>query len=81
MVILEKDLRHKNIQVLIDDPIKDRSFQNWNMDSFNLSDTECLDKEELLNISKIFKQSVTTRSSLLARFYKAMLLNHELKDM
>jgi len=73
MGILEEDKRHNQIIRLIDEPIKARSYSDWNMDSFNLSDSQSLDSDELINISRIFKETVSTRTDLLTRFYKAML--------
>lgn len=79
MEILEKDDRHKEIMRLIDEPIEERSYSDWNMDSFNLSDSDKLCSNELLNISRVYKETISTRSDLLTRFYKAMLATHELK--
>ncbi len=73
MKVIKEDKRHKNIERLIDTPMKNRGFGNWNMDSFNLSPNEDLDTKTLREISTAFKQTVQARSDLLTRFYKAML--------
>ena len=80
MTKLESDPRHTNVERLVDEEIKVRSFDNWNMDSFNLSSQEPLDKDELINIGNVYKKTISTRSALLTRFYKAMLASHELRN-
>ncbi|MGB5603860.1 MAG: BLUF domain-containing protein, partial [Gammaproteobacteria bacterium] len=50
MSILEKDHRHKNIQRILDQPIKKRGFMDWNMDSCNLSEDQDIEPEELIRI-------------------------------
>lgn len=73
MEVLENDIRHENIIRLIDEPIEERSYSDWNMDSFNLSDSQELDTDKLINISRVYKETLSTRTDLLAKFYKAML--------
>lgn len=79
MSTLSADERHRNILRLVDEPIRKKSFSSWNMDSFNLDDHEQLDLAELKNITRVFKNTMSTRSDLLSRFYKSMLKSHELK--
>lgn len=73
MEVLENDIRHEDIIRLIDEPIDQRSYSDWNMDSFNLSDSQDLNSEKLINISRVYKETLSTRTDLLTRFYKAML--------
>lgn len=76
---LTKDPRHQAINRIIDEPVLQRGFANWNMDSLNLSAHEGLDPIELENIAKAYHSSLMPRSDVLVRFYKAMLATHELK--
>lgn len=76
---IANDNRHKNIVRLLDEPILNKSFSSWNMDSFNLDDEDRLEISELKNITEAYKKSVSTRSDLLTRFYKAMIKSHEFK--
>lgn len=76
MTVLEADQRHKNIQRVVDEPISKRSFSDWNMASFNLSNDVPLDPEEIKRITKLFKKNVNLSASgggLLVKFYQAML--------
>ena len=42
---LQHDKRHTNITRIIDTPIVDRSYQDWNMDSFELDESQNLCRE------------------------------------
>lgn len=73
MSILEKDNRHKNIQRILDQPIKKRGFQDWNMDSLNLSEHQHIDPDELIRIRDAYKKHLLVDSRFLVELYKAML--------
>ena len=73
MSILEKDNRHTNIQRIFDQPIKKRGFEDWNMDSLNLSEGQDIDPDELIRIRDAYKKHLLVDSRLLVDFYKAML--------
>ena len=73
MSILEKDNRHKNIQRILDQPIKKRGFQDWNMDSLNLSEDQHIDPDELIRIRDAYKKHLLVDSRFLVELYKAML--------
>ncbi|MGB5277100.1 MAG: hypothetical protein WBP02_08000, partial [Gammaproteobacteria bacterium] len=70
----EKDNRHKNIQRILDQPIKKRGFMDWNMDSCNLSEDQDIDPEELIRIRDAYKKHLLVDSKFLVEFYKAMLV-------
>ena len=78
MVSIEKDPRHRNIERLIDEKAIRRSYKDWNMDSFNLSDHESLDLDKLKIINKIYKESWLLESEILIDFYKLMLQQEDL---
>ena len=73
MSILEKDNRHTNIQRILDQPIKKRGFEDWNMDSLNLAEGQDIDPDELIRIRDAYKKHLLVDSRLLVDFYKAML--------
>ena len=73
MSILEKDDRHENIQRIIDQTIKKRAFNEWSMDSLNLSEDATVDPDELIRIRDAYKKHLLVDSNLLVEFYKAML--------
>jgi hypothetical protein len=79
MAILEKDDRHRNIQRIVDQPIKKRSFKEWNMDSFNLSEETAIDPDELIRIRDAYKKHLLVDSRLMVELYKAMLSMEERK--
>jgi hypothetical protein len=73
MSILEKDHRHENIQRIIDESIKKRAFQEWSMDSLNLSDDVAVDPDELIRIRDAYKRHLHVDSKFMVELYKAML--------
>ena len=76
MTVLVNDSRHKDIERIVDETIPTRSFSDWHMASFNLSDDEPLSPEEIKKITKLFKDNVSLASAggdLLVGFYQSML--------
>ena len=73
MSILEQDDRHENIQRIIDQAIKKRAFEEWSMDSLNLSEGATIDPDELIRIRDAYKKHLLVDSKLMVEFYKAML--------
>ena len=73
MSILEEDERHQNIQRIVDQPIKERAFQEWGMGSLNLSEDAVIDPDELVRIQQAYEKHLFVDSRLLIEFYKAML--------
>jgi hypothetical protein len=78
MQIINRDRRHKNIERLISEAIPERKFNDWNMDSINLSNNESLDLAELVLIRDVYKQNLQVNTDAIADFYKAMLQSHAL---
>jgi hypothetical protein len=73
MSILENDVRHEHIQRIVDQAIKKRAFEEWHMDSLNLSEDVTIDPDELIRIRDAYKKHILVDSKLLVEFYKAML--------
>ena len=84
MSILEKDVRHQNIQRIVDQTIKKRAFKEWNMDSLNLSEDATIDPDELIRIRDAYKKHLLVDSKLMVELYKAMLamgtMSQEIRD-
>ena len=73
MTSIEKDSRHRNIERIIDENIFRRSYEDWNMDSFNLSDHESLDLGKLKILNKVYKELMALKTDVLIDFYRVML--------
>ena len=67
---IEADPRHMNIKRLIDQPIRKRSFAEWNMDSFNIGSTATLERDDLEKVSNAFRSNPLMKTDLLVQFYK-----------
>ncbi|MCB1877512.1 MAG: BLUF domain-containing protein [Chromatiales bacterium] len=53
------DPRHESLHVLLDQPVTDREFADWNMDAFDLSDTDQLDLDVLQAIRDLYLENMT----------------------
>lgn len=73
MAAIEKDPRHRNMERLVDESIYQRSFEQWNMDSLNLSDSQAINIRELRSIRDAFLKTMKADTGMLAYFYKTML--------
>ena len=73
MSYIERDKRHTNLVRLVDQPIKQRGFNRWNMDSFNLADEDTLDRKKLQEVSDSFGANPMLKTGLLAQFYKNLI--------
>ncbi len=73
MTNIENDARHRNVDYLIDTPVENRGFSDWNMETFNLSDTKAFNKEILKDITESFKKNLLPHSKTLLFYYKALL--------
>jgi len=73
MSILENDSRHENIQRIVDQTIKKRTFSEWSMGSLDLSEDATIDPDELIRIRDAYKKHLLVDSKLMVELYKAML--------
>lgn len=76
---INQDPRHADIQRLIDSPIIRRDFQQWNMDSFDLSEKDSILPQELKKISEIYLVNQLAESKALSRFFRLVLQNERLR--
>jgi hypothetical protein len=70
---ISADTRHHNMKILFDDPISERGFGRWQLDSFNLSSGRSLQLDALEMIRDAYRRNFTTCSSLIVGIYKAFL--------
>lgn len=70
---IKADSRHEQVKILINESVDKRGFQNWNMDYFNLSGSNVLDRAKLVQAGKDFKENLMPRADIFVQFYKAIL--------
>ncbi len=70
---VKKDPRHKNLKVLVDKPIEERSFSDWAMDTFFVKHPELVDSEMISLIQKIYDRSLPVNTKDLVEFHKRMI--------
>ena len=70
---IENDERHKQVEIIIKEPENTRGYDNWNMDSFNLSLSNELNTDQIKSASEIYRQNLVLKSNILADFYKQTL--------
>ena len=70
---IQKDSRHNKVSILIDKEINKRYLSHWNMDSFNISDKEQLDLEELEKVRDAFEQNILPQPDALIQIFKLLI--------
>lgn len=75
--IINKDKRHQNLVYLVDTVVQSRGFQDWNMDSFNLSEVESLDEIAFKKVWKIYEANLLPKSDALVKLYKSLMNDKE----
>lgn len=73
MARVTQDARHADIVVVVDEPIEQRQFPDWAMETFYLSNPEILQASTLENLRDIYLNSNKMESSKFVLFLKEML--------
>ena len=68
-----RDARHTDIVVVVDEPIDERQFPDWAMETFYLSNPEILQASTLENLRDIYLNSNKMESTKFVLFLKEML--------
>ena len=82
MNTLFHDTRHKNIKYLINEPIKERSFSKWNMDTLNLDHAcEAAFEKNLIKLRDIYKGFFVVTTSDFLTFMKKFLNDPQMIEL
>ncbi len=68
-----QDSRHRNIRFLFDEPITERGFSEWSLDSFDLNPADPLNLKMLERIRDVYRCNFLTNSNTLVGIYKAFV--------
>ena len=74
---ISRDPRHGTIEILFDEPISERGFGNWAMDSFDLTREEVVDLELLKMIRDAYQRNFVTHTDTLVGIYKGFVEQHK----
>ncbi len=72
------DSRHKDVLVIIDEPVYEREFKDWNMDYFNMDKNNSLNEANLSRFRDIYKDNFEMSSAAFIEFIKDMLSDPEM---
>jgi len=75
---LYRDNRHTDINELINEPVSEREFMDWNMDYFNINKNNELSEPLLERFRDVYKNNVILNSKGFVDFMKTMLAEPEL---
>lgn len=70
---ISADERHSEISVFVDEPIAERQFPNWEMETFYLSNPEILNASTLRHLRAIYSGSHEMDAQKLVVFLLEML--------
>lgn len=79
MTRIESDDRHSNVTILLDEPIRARAFDEWNMDVFVLDGHADLLKQELVNFRDRYLANEQPNGAEIARWVKRMIRHPEIR--
>ena len=79
MASIWEDQRHRNISVLIDEPIANKTFNDWNMDVFLLDDHEVLPDEELRHFRDAYLANERPQGREISRWVKRLITHPEIR--
>lgn len=75
---IKHDNRHTNVDVFIDQPVSNRSFPDWNMDSFDLAEDYDIDTALLKELKQQFSQTCQLDAWLFLVMIKQVLRTDKL---
>ena len=70
---VKRDTRHTDVKLLVDEPIEERSFPDWAMDTFFVRHPELVDSDMIALIHKIYERSFPINTKDLVDFHKKMV--------
>jgi len=73
IAVLQDDPRHEDIQFLVDIPISERHFEQWNMDCLNLDNTELFTSETLFKLHDAYSRNVQISDAAFVDLLQEML--------
>ncbi|MBK1831937.1 BLUF domain-containing protein [Verrucomicrobiaceae bacterium R5-34] len=79
MAALERDPRHEKITRVVDCPIAERGFSDWNMDTFELEESESISRDTLHAYKKTFTSQMEMDSAVFIESLKSMSQDRNLR--
>ncbi len=70
---IKADPRHRNMRVLIDQDIAERSFPNWAIDTFFVQYPELVNTETVASLNRVFEHNFSLNTRDLIDFHKRMI--------
>ena len=81
MTRVDTDPRHANIKVVVDEAVSERSFPEWNMDTFNMDDYQDIDIDSLFKLKTDFNKQMQMDAGFFVRAMKSVLADSKLKSL
>ena len=69
---LAHDPRHENLTRVVNSPISNRGFSDWNMDTFNLDSYKTIDREAVIRYERAFSRQCMMDSRMFIELLKSM---------
>lgn len=70
---IENDQRHDQIIKIIDEPIENRSFDDWSLDTFYIDTPALINTDTLVSFQKLYEQCFKLNTKNLMDFIKQMV--------
>ena len=73
MARIKRDPRHRNIEILVDQPVQSRSFPDWFLDTFFIDDPKLLTPQTLWSLRDIYFKHFEPDAGDLVAFLKRII--------
>ena len=70
---IENDHRHQGLNKLVDEPIPERAFADWSLDTFYLESPELVNPETIKHLTSLYVQNIGVDPAGLVEFVKKMI--------
>ena len=67
------DPRHRNPRILVDEPVEERSFADWSMDTFYIHSPDTINEETLCHLRSIYDAHFKMNSKNFISFLQEMI--------
>jgi hypothetical protein len=70
---IERDPRHRDISILVDQPVAARSFQEWSLDTFFVDTPHLVTPETLRDLRDLYTRNLEMDAAQMVAFLKALI--------
>ena len=78
---INRDPRHTDITVLIDERLPTQQFSDWSMDTFDISDPNVFSREQLIRFRDMYNRNIKMDSAVFLDLLKGVLSDPSVQEL